>query len=257
MSTTLWRHARIATMDGARPWGWIEHGALLAEGQHIAWVGNDAQLPAGLGQPHEVDLQGALVTPGLIDAHTHLVYGGDRAAEFELRLQGASYEEIARQGGGIASTVSATRAASDELLFAGARQRALALMAEGVTTLEIKSGYGLSQQHEARCLGVARRLGRELRAHRAHDLAVRARPATRVRRPRRRLHRRRLPVGWPTSMRAAWSTPSMPSATRSASRRRRRAASSTPRSAWACRSSCTPSNCPTSTARHSRRATAL
>jgi imidazolonepropionase len=162
MTTTLWRHARIATMDGPRPWGWIEHGALLAEGKHIAWVGNDAQLPAGLGEPREVDLQGALVTPGLIDAHSHLVYGGDRATEFELRLQGASYEEIARQGGGIASTVSATRAASDELLFARARQRALALMAEGVTTLEIKSGYGLSQQHEARCLGVARRLGREL-----------------------------------------------------------------------------------------------
>jgi imidazolonepropionase len=112
MTTTLWRHARIATMDGPRPWGWIEQGALLAEGKHIAWVGNDAQLPAGLGEPREVDLQGALVTPGLIDAHSHLVYGGDRATEFELRLQGASYEEIARQGGGIASTVSATRAAS-------------------------------------------------------------------------------------------------------------------------------------------------
>jgi len=159
---TLWRHARIATMDGSRPWGWIEHGALLSEGDRIAWVGPDAQLPAGLGAPREVDLQGALVTPGLIDAHTHLVYGGDRAAEFEQRLQGASYEEIARRGGGIAATVAATRTASDEALFASARQRALALMAEGVTAIEVKSGYGLSQQHEARCLGVARRLGREL-----------------------------------------------------------------------------------------------
>jgi imidazolonepropionase len=158
----LWRHARIATMDGSRPWGWIEHGSLLSEGDRIAWVGPDARLPAGLGAPREVDLQGALVTPGLVDAHTHLVYGGDRAAEFEQRLQGASYEEIARRGGGIAATVSATRTASDEVLFVSARQRALALMAEGVTTIEIKSGYGLSQQHEARCLGVARRLGREL-----------------------------------------------------------------------------------------------
>jgi imidazolonepropionase len=159
---TLWRHARIATMDGSRPWGWIEHGSLLSEGDRIAWVGPDARLPAGLGAPREVDLQGALVTPGLVDAHTHLVYGGDRAAEFEQRLQGASYEEIARRGGGIAATVSATRTASDEVLFVSARQRALTLMAEGVTTVEIKSGYGLSQQHEARCLGVARRLGREL-----------------------------------------------------------------------------------------------
>jgi imidazolonepropionase len=159
---TLWRHARIATMDGSRPWGWIEHGSLLSEGDRIAWVGPDARLPAGLGAPREVDLQGALVTPGLVDAHTHLVYGGDRAAEFEQRLQGASYEEIARRGGGIAATVSATRTASDEVLFVSARQRALTLMAEGVTTIEIKSGYGLSQQHEARCLGVARRLGREL-----------------------------------------------------------------------------------------------
>jgi imidazolonepropionase len=174
---TLWRHARIATMDGSGPWGWIEHGALLSEGDRIAWVGPDARLPAGLGAPREVDLQGALVTPGLIDAHTHLVYGGDRAAEFEQRLQGASYEEIARRGGGIAATVAATRTASDEALFVSARQRALALMAEGVTTIEIKSGYGLSQQHEARCLGVARRLGRELPVTvRATSLAAHALP---------------------------------------------------------------------------------
>jgi imidazolonepropionase len=162
MTTTVWRHARIATMDGSAPWGWIERGALLADGDRITWVGPEGELPRTAKPQHEHDLQGALLTPGLIDAHTHLVYGGDRAAEFELRLQGASYEAIARAGGGIASTVAATRAASDEHLFRSAARRARALMAEGVTTLEIKSGYGLSQQHEARCLAVARRLGREL-----------------------------------------------------------------------------------------------
>lgn len=162
MTMTLWRHARIATMHGPQPWGWIERGALLAEGERIVWVGVEGDIPRDASPQQEFDLQGALLTPGLIDAHTHLVYGGDRAAEFELRLQGASYEEIARRGGGIASTVAATRAASDDALFAAAQQRARTLMAEGVTTIEIKSGYGLSEQHEARCLGVARRLGREL-----------------------------------------------------------------------------------------------
>jgi imidazolonepropionase len=162
VTITLWRHARIATMSGATPWGWIERGALLAEGERIAWVGSEGDLPRNAKPQQEFDLQGALLTPGLIDAHTHLVYGGDRAAEFEQRLQGASYEEIARQGGGITSTVAATRAASDDALFASAQQRARTLMAEGVTTIEIKSGYGLSEQHEARCLSVARRLGCEL-----------------------------------------------------------------------------------------------
>jgi len=162
MTTTLWRHARIATMDGAQPWGWLERGALLAECEHIAWVGSERDIPRDAKPQQEFDLQGALLTPGLIDAHTHLVYGGDRAAEFEQRLQGASYEEIAQRGGGIRATVGATRAASDDQLFAAAAARARTLMAEGVTTIEIKSGYGLSEQHEARCLAVARRLGREL-----------------------------------------------------------------------------------------------
>ncbi|HOL38073.1 MAG TPA: imidazolonepropionase, partial [Rubrivivax sp.] len=162
MKRTLWRHARLATLSGPRPWGWIERGALLVEGARIAWVGDEAALPAGVAADTEHDLGGALVTPGLVDAHTHLVYGGDRAAEFELRLQGVSYEEIARAGGGIRSTVAATRAASDDELFDAAAARARALMREGVTTIEIKSGYGLSESHEARCLAVARRLGREL-----------------------------------------------------------------------------------------------
>jgi imidazolonepropionase len=158
----LWRHASIATMAGTAPWGWVEHGALLTDADQIVWVGADQALPKALQADEEVDLGGALLTPGLIDAHTHLVYGGDRAAEFEQRLQGASYEDIARAGGGIRSTVAATRQASDVQLFNSAAARARALMAEGVTTLEIKSGYGLTQHDEARCLKVARRLGREL-----------------------------------------------------------------------------------------------
>jgi imidazolonepropionase len=164
--TTLWRNARLATLAPATGWGLIERGAMLSEGEWLIWVGAESDLHADLHadmRPEaEHDLQGALVTPGLIDAHTHLVYGGDRAAEFEMRLQGASYEDIARAGGGIRSTVAATRAASDEALFDAAVSRAHELMAEGLTTLEIKSGYGLSQEHEARCLAVARRIGRDL-----------------------------------------------------------------------------------------------
>ena len=158
----LWRNAKLATLAGGEPWGWVERGALVIEGDRIAWAGDEAALPAALAVGAEHDLGGALVTPGLVDCHTHLVYGGQRAAEFELRLQGASYEEIARAGGGIRSTVAATRAASDDALFKSARARAQVLMREGVTTLEVKSGYGLTLHDEARCLAVARRLGDEL-----------------------------------------------------------------------------------------------
>jgi imidazolonepropionase len=159
---TLWRHARLATLHGDAPWGWLDDATLLVDGERLAWIGRDGDVPAGTAVDAEVDLAGALVTPGLIDAHTHLVYAGDRAGEFEQRLHGASYEQIARAGGGIQRTVAATRAASDETLFALAVPRARALMAEGVTTIEVKSGYGLAADHEARCLAVARRLGREL-----------------------------------------------------------------------------------------------
>ncbi len=158
----IWRNATLCSLAQPTGWGLTERGAVVCEGTEISWLGPDAELPAGLDGFAEHDLGGALLTPGLIDCHTHLVYGGDRAQEFELRLEGASYEEIARAGGGIASTVAATRSASDRSLLESAMARARQLLLQGVTTLEIKSGYGLSAEHEARCLRIARRIGREL-----------------------------------------------------------------------------------------------
>ena len=161
---TLWRDARLATMQPGSAWGWIEDGALLVHDGLLRWVGPARELPAAWAAQAitEHSLGNAVVTPGLVDCHSHLVYGGHRAHEFELRLAGASYEQIARAGGGIQSTVAATRNTDEAALYAAALPRARALMAEGVTTLEIKSGYGLSAEHEARCLRVARRLGCDL-----------------------------------------------------------------------------------------------
>jgi len=156
----VWRNARLATLAVAAGWGLVERGAIVAEGAHIAWIGPESDLPAlGKDGVEEHDLGGALLTPGLVDAHTHLVYGGHRAHEFEMRLQGASYEDIAKAGGGIRSTVAATRAASEDALLLAAAKRLRTLREGGVTTVEIKSGYGLSFEDEAKCLRVARRLG--------------------------------------------------------------------------------------------------
>lgn len=154
------RRARLVTLAGDAGWGLVDKGALAVRDGAIAWVGADAALPAG-GAAREVDVDGALVTPGLVDCHTHLVYAGNRHDEFERRLQGESYEEIARSGGGIAATVRETRAAGEEALLEESRPRFAALCAEGVTTIEIKSGYGLERESEARMLRVARRLGKE------------------------------------------------------------------------------------------------
>ena len=157
-------NATLATFADDTPYGLIEQAAIAMQHGRIAWLGRMNDLPdAPQLLADEVEpLDGALVTPGLIDCHTHLVFGGDRADEFDLRLNGASYEEIARAGGGIVSTVKATRDASEDLLYTLALPRAQTLLADGVTTLEIKSGYGLQLDVERRMLRAARRLGREL-----------------------------------------------------------------------------------------------
>jgi len=157
---TLWTNARIATMRGGR-YAIAAPGAIAASGGTIAWVGESASLPAEARtlarRVHDVGDR--WITPGLIDCHTHLVYAGNRAHEFELRLQGASYEDIARGGGGIVATVAATRAATEEALESQSARRLRRLLEEGVTTVEIKSGYGLRTDAELKQLRVARRLG--------------------------------------------------------------------------------------------------
>jgi imidazolonepropionase len=158
---SLWVNVHLATMTETGPYGMVKDGAIAIGGGKIAWLGKRTELPADFeSQAAEVyDGQNCWVTPGLVDCHTHLVYGGSRAREFELRLQGATYEEIARQGGGIRSTVTATREADEESLLNQSVPRLVALMHEGVTTVEIKSGYGLDLETEIRMLRVARKLG--------------------------------------------------------------------------------------------------
>ena len=156
----IWTNARLATMSPRLPGlGIVENGTLIAEGERITYAGPTDQAPPVEG--HEVtDCERRWMLPGLIDCHTHLVWAGSRAHEFELRLAGASYEEIARAGGGIRSTVSAVRAASEDQLVAESLPRLDALIAEGVTTIEIKSGYGLSVEHELKQLRAAKALGK-------------------------------------------------------------------------------------------------
>lgn len=154
----LYENANLATFAGAG-YGIVEDGAVLVADGRFAWVGKREEAPPADGR---VDLGGGWVLPGFVDCHTHLVFGGDRADEFEKRLNGATYEEIARAGGGIKSTVAKTRAASFEDLFESAARRLHTLMDRGVTTIEIKSGYGLDLENELKQLAVARALGERL-----------------------------------------------------------------------------------------------
>jgi imidazolonepropionase len=158
---TLWLDGRFATMAGPPPYGLVENGALAVADGCIAWLGAQRRLPgdAAAKARSVIHLDQAVVTPGLIDCHTHLVYAGSRANEFQMRLEGVSYEEIARAGGGIMSTVAAVRAATEETLFDQSGARLAAMQAEGVTTVEIKSGYGLDTENELKMLRVIRRLG--------------------------------------------------------------------------------------------------
>lgn len=157
----LIRNVDVATLADDAGYGELRDAALLVRDGRIDWLGAESALPAGLDAAVEVDGAGGWLTPGLIDCHTHLVWAGSRTREFEQRLAGATYEQIARAGGGIASTVEATRAATLEQLVAAARPRLRALAREGVTTIEIKSGYGLETATELRQLQAARRLGAE------------------------------------------------------------------------------------------------
>ncbi|WP_193187809.1 imidazolonepropionase [Nisaea sediminum] len=156
------RNIKLATMaPGATAYGLVESAALAIREGDIIWLGPESEMPTSMSVWPQEDLGGRLVTPALIDCHTHIVFGGNRAREFELRLKGASYEEVARAGGGILSTVTATRAASEDDLLASALPRVDALLAEGVSAIEIKSGYGLDIETELRMLRTARRIGKE------------------------------------------------------------------------------------------------
>lgn len=157
----LLTNATLATMEGAPAYGLIEKGAVALEAGLVAWVGPADALPSAFRDQETLDLEGRVVTPALIDCHTHIVHGGNRAREFEMRLEGASYEEVARAGGGIVSTVAATRAASEADLIAGALTRVDAMIAEGVSAIEIKSGYGLDIDTELKMLRVARAVAQQ------------------------------------------------------------------------------------------------
>lgn len=155
----LLTNGHVATLQTNDSFGLIADGVIAMEGSQIAWVGPRAELPEIYQKMPVHDLGGRLVTPALIDCHTHVVFGGNRAAEFEQRLNGASYEEVAKAGGGIVSTVKATRAASEDALLTDALTRVDALIAEGVTLIEVKSGYGLDNETELKMLRVARQIG--------------------------------------------------------------------------------------------------
>ena len=161
MHDAVWLNANIATMRAGEPYGALRDGVLAVTNEQISWIGLRAEWKDKARREH--DARGAWITPGLVDCHTHLVHAGNRANEFELRLNGASYEDIAKAGGGIVSTVTATRAASEESLFIEGKKRLRQWLREGAAVIEIKSGYGLDRDTELKMLRVARRLDGEIR----------------------------------------------------------------------------------------------
>lgn len=159
----LLTNAHLVTLESDDSFGLIEDGAIVLEGEQIVWVGAACDMPEIYRTADMNDICGRLVTPALIDCHTHVVFGGNRAAEFELRLNGASYEEVAKAGGGIVSTVQATRNSSEEMLLSEALQRVDALVSEGISLIEVKSGYGLDRETELKMLRVARKIAENRR----------------------------------------------------------------------------------------------
>ena len=157
----LLKNATIATMTNKDSYGLIEHGALFIRDSKISWVGKGSEIPSELISSESKDLEGRLVTPGLVDCHTHILYGGNRSVEFEMRLNGANYKDIARAGGGINSTVSDTRLSSIEDLVKDSLPRVDQLISEGVTLIEVKSGYGLDRETELKMLKAARQIQSE------------------------------------------------------------------------------------------------
>ena len=165
ITTTIWENARIATMQaGAQPYGLIEQGSMIVVGEQIQDIGTTENIHPITDDLDckRIDCGNRLITPGLIDCHTHLIYGGNRAKEFEQRLTGTSYADIAAAGGGIQSTVQATRRETEDALFNAARQRLRRMISQGITTVEVKSGYGLDTSTESKMLRIAKRLGQEL-----------------------------------------------------------------------------------------------
>ncbi|PVZ48324.1 imidazolonepropionase [Thalassobacter stenotrophicus] len=180
----LLTNGHIATLQNDDSFGLIEGGVIAIDRAHVAWVGSAADLPDEYANHTRHDLEGRLVTPALIDCHTHVVFGGNRAAEFEQRLNGASYAEVAKAGGGIVSTVRATRAASEDALLSDALKRVDAMIAEGVTLIEVKSGYGLDHDTELKMLRVAHKIADARSIHvRASFLGAHAVPAEYAGRP--------------------------------------------------------------------------
>lgn len=250
---SLWHGADIVTMRDGN-YHTLTDGAIAVRDGKIVWIGEHAALPPGLMADETVKFDGGIITPGFVDCHTHLVFGGNRSGEFEQRLNGVSYADIAAQGGGIISTVKATREADEALLLEQALFRLRPLLAEGVTCVEIKSGYGLSLESELKMLRVARKLGELLPVEvKTTCLAAHALPPEYANRADDYINLVCDTI-IPQAAAAAWRMRLTPSANIWRSHRRRWSESSPPPKRPVYRSSCTPSSSPPSAVARWRRA---